>query len=203
MTFPHLQESLDRLMSMVNPVIGSIVDRALSGADISADDATRLFEADGADLPAWTPGAHIDLILGVGELAISDHRSSQPTLDDLLKAMLIVSANDACLAAIEHVGGDESQFVGLMNDKAAALGLQHAFEKGYMHLLNVLHRMGVEGDRDRDRDRHRDHDDPEGPEPGRIEQRGRLGQRVLRGLRRASRRLDLPARGVQTMLDVL
>ena len=41
-------------------------------------------------------------------------------LDDLLKGMLIVSANDACLAAIEHVGGDESQFVGLMNDKAAA-----------------------------------------------------------------------------------
>jgi D-alanyl-D-alanine carboxypeptidase (penicillin-binding protein 5/6) len=46
-------------------------------------------------------------------------------LDDLLKAMLIVSANDACLAAIEHVGGDELQFVGLMNDKAAALGLHN------------------------------------------------------------------------------
>jgi D-alanyl-D-alanine carboxypeptidase (penicillin-binding protein 5/6) len=46
-------------------------------------------------------------------------------LDDLLKAMLIVSANDACLAAIEHVGGDEAEFVGLMNDKAAALGLHN------------------------------------------------------------------------------
>jgi D-alanyl-D-alanine carboxypeptidase (penicillin-binding protein 5/6) len=46
-------------------------------------------------------------------------------LDDLLKAMLIVSANDACLAAIEHVGGDETQFVGLMNDKAATLGLHN------------------------------------------------------------------------------
>jgi serine-type D-Ala-D-Ala carboxypeptidase (penicillin-binding protein 5/6) len=32
-------------------------------------------------------------------------------LEDLLKAMLIVSANDACLAAVEHVGGDEAQFV--------------------------------------------------------------------------------------------
>src|SRR5918992_830394 len=52
MNFPHLQESLDRLMSMVNPVIGGILDRALSGTDISADEATRLFEADGADLPA-------------------------------------------------------------------------------------------------------------------------------------------------------
>jgi len=44
-------------------------------------------------------------------------------LDDLLKAMLIMSANDACLAAVEHVGGDESQFVTLMNDKAESLGL--------------------------------------------------------------------------------
>lgn len=44
-------------------------------------------------------------------------------LEDLLKAMLIMSANDACLAAVEHVGGDEAQFVTLMNAKAVALGL--------------------------------------------------------------------------------
>jgi len=44
-------------------------------------------------------------------------------LNALLKAMLIVSANDACLAAVEHVGGDEAQFVTLMNAKAVALGL--------------------------------------------------------------------------------
>ena len=44
-------------------------------------------------------------------------------LEDLLKAMLIVSANDACLAAVEHVGGDEAQFVTLMNAKAATLDL--------------------------------------------------------------------------------
>lgn len=44
-------------------------------------------------------------------------------LDDLLKAMMMVSANDACLAAVEHVGGDEEQFVTLMNAKASALGL--------------------------------------------------------------------------------
>jgi beta-aspartyl-dipeptidase (metallo-type) len=37
---------------------------------------------------------HIDLILGVGELAISDHRSSQPTLDELLR-----------VAADAHVAG--------------------------------------------------------------------------------------------------
>ncbi|MER3423807.1 MAG: D-alanyl-D-alanine carboxypeptidase, partial [Nitrospiraceae bacterium] len=44
-------------------------------------------------------------------------------LQDLLKAMLIASANDACLAAAIHVGGSEEDFVNLMNDKAHALGL--------------------------------------------------------------------------------
>jgi len=38
---------------------------------------------------------HIDLILGVGELAISDHRSSQPTLDELLRI-----AGDAHVAGL-------------------------------------------------------------------------------------------------------
>lgn len=46
-------------------------------------------------------------------------------LEDLLKAMLIMSANDACLAASEHVGGDEARFVDLMNAKAVALGLHN------------------------------------------------------------------------------
>lgn len=44
-------------------------------------------------------------------------------LKDLLKAMMMVSANDACLAAVEHVGGNEEQFVKLMNAKTMSLGL--------------------------------------------------------------------------------
>ena len=46
----------------------------------------------------------IDLILGVGELAISDHRSSQPTLDELLRI-----AGDA------HVGGLMSGKAGIVH----------------------------------------------------------------------------------------
>lgn len=45
-------------------------------------------------------------------------------LEDLLKAMLIVSANDACLAAVEHVAGSEESFVELMNVKAQTIGLR-------------------------------------------------------------------------------
>jgi D-alanyl-D-alanine carboxypeptidase (penicillin-binding protein 5/6) len=44
-------------------------------------------------------------------------------LTDLVKAMLMTSANDACLAAAMHVAGTEEQFVRLMNEKALALGL--------------------------------------------------------------------------------
>jgi beta-aspartyl-dipeptidase (metallo-type) len=46
----------------------------------------------------------IDLIVGVGELAISDHRSSQPTLDELLRI-----AGDA------HVGGLMSGKAGIVH----------------------------------------------------------------------------------------
>lgn len=49
--------------------------------------------------------ALIEPIIGVGELAISDHRSSQPTLDELLR-----------VAAEAHVGG-------LMSNKAGVLHL--------------------------------------------------------------------------------
>lgn len=44
-------------------------------------------------------------------------------LRGLLEAMLIRSANDACLAAVEHVGGNEAAFVEKMNAKAEAMGL--------------------------------------------------------------------------------
>lgn len=48
--------------------------------------------------------ALIDLVIGVGELAISDHRSSQPTLDELLRV-----AGDA------HVGGLMSGKAGIVH----------------------------------------------------------------------------------------
>ncbi|MBA3659178.1 MAG: beta-aspartyl-peptidase [Gemmatimonadales bacterium] len=77
--------------------------------------------AEGLSAYCWSGGYHlppatvtgsvrgdlvlIDLVVGVGEIAISDHRSSQPSLDDLLK-----------VAAEAHVGG-------LMSGKAGVLHL--------------------------------------------------------------------------------
>jgi len=42
---------------------------------------------------------------------------------DLLAAMLIASANDACLALAEHASGSERGFVARMNERAKSLGL--------------------------------------------------------------------------------
>jgi D-alanyl-D-alanine carboxypeptidase len=45
------------------------------------------------------------------------------SLGDLLAAILIRSANDAAVAAAEHVGGSLGGFVALMNEKAAEIGM--------------------------------------------------------------------------------
>lgn len=44
------------------------------------------------------------------------------TLNELLKAAMIVSANDAAVAIAEAIGGGEQSFAQLMNQKAVALG---------------------------------------------------------------------------------
>ena len=45
------------------------------------------------------------------------------SLGDLLAAVLILSANDAAVAAAEHVGGGLDGFVALMNEKAGEIGM--------------------------------------------------------------------------------
>lgn len=46
------------------------------------------------------------------------------TVEDLLKAVMIHSANDATAAIAEHIAGSTDAFVDLMNDKAEKLGLK-------------------------------------------------------------------------------
>jgi beta-aspartyl-dipeptidase (metallo-type) len=68
----------------------------------------------------------IDLILGVGEVAISDHRSSQPTVDELLR-----------VAADAHVGG-------LMSGKAGVLHLHVGDgERGLQPVRDALERSEI------------------------------------------------------------
>ena len=47
----------------------------------------------------------------------------QFTLDEMIKAICVSSANDAAVAVAELVGGSEQGFVQMMNDRAAELGM--------------------------------------------------------------------------------
>ncbi len=47
------------------------------------------------------------------------------TVNDLLKAIAVVSANDACAAIAEHLDGSVEAFVSRMNERAKELGMSH------------------------------------------------------------------------------
>jgi FO synthase subunit 2 len=57
MNFPHLETSIERLLSTTAPDTARILDRALSGADIGVDEAVTLFEAEGSELLAMIAAA--------------------------------------------------------------------------------------------------------------------------------------------------
>jgi serine-type D-Ala-D-Ala carboxypeptidase (penicillin-binding protein 5/6) len=75
--------------------------------------------------------ATLEQVVQVDERALI-HRSSlklqageQFLLRDLLTAMLVTSANDACEAIAWHVGGDADRFVSMMNERVHTLGLKN------------------------------------------------------------------------------
>ncbi len=51
--------------------------------------------------------------------------NDQVTVEDLLKGIIIVSGNDACVALAEGLSGSEEDFVILMNEKAREIGLEN------------------------------------------------------------------------------
>ncbi|GBF35445.1 D-alanyl-D-alanine carboxypeptidase [Desulfocucumis palustris] len=58
------------------------------------------------------------------------------TLENLVKAALIYSANDSTVAIAEHIGGTEQEFIRMMNAKAVLLGAystRFANTNGYHH----------------------------------------------------------------------
>ena len=66
----------------------------------------------GSDKAASMGGSQIWLEVG-----------EQMTADDMIKAMVVVSANDCTVAMAEHIAGSEEAFVGRMNKRATELGM--------------------------------------------------------------------------------
>ncbi len=49
--------------------------------------------------------------------------NDEVSVDDLLKGIIIASGNDACVALAEGIAGTEENFVDIMNEKAAEIGM--------------------------------------------------------------------------------
>lgn len=84
-----------------------------------------IFEAlDRGDLGLDTEIAASEYASGMGGSQIWLKEGEVMTVDELLKATVIASANDATVALAEAVAGSEEVFVGMMNEKAAELGME-------------------------------------------------------------------------------
>ena len=95
--------SITKLMSM------HLIFEAISQGSISLTDEVKA-SANASNLP---PGSST-IFLGTGEVL---------TVEELLRSVAIISANDAGIALAEHVAGSESAFVNMMNEKAQELGM--------------------------------------------------------------------------------
>ena len=60
--------------------------------------------------------------IAIGSVSAGLKRGEQLTLRDLMYCMMVASANDACAVIAEHVGGNQENFIQMMNEKAADLG---------------------------------------------------------------------------------
>ena len=86
-----------------------LVMEAIDSGKIKLDDTVTVSER-----AASMGGSQI--YLEVGE---------QMCVEDMLKSVIIASANDAACALAEYVSGSESAFVKAMNDRAAELGMKN------------------------------------------------------------------------------
>ena len=76
---------------------------------------------------------------GGGSLMFID-TTMTPTVDELLKGMIVQSGNDASVALAEAVGGTLDQFVAMMNRQAQAWGLKNTSFKNVTGLTEPGHK---------------------------------------------------------------
>ncbi len=101
--------SVTKVMTML------LVYEALEQGKISKDDVVTISE-----YSASMGGSQVYL-----------EPNEQQTVDTLLKAVVISSANDGAVALAEHVAGSEPAFVNKMNEKAQELGMKNT------HFINA------------------------------------------------------------------
>lgn len=100
--------SMSKLMTVL--LIAERMDKGLLKPDTLLPVSERAWR-----LGAQSDGSHMFLEL-----------NSQVRVDDLLKGVVVVSANDACIVLAEGAAGSEEAFVAEMNARAKELGLSSA-----------------------------------------------------------------------------
>ena len=65
-------------------------------------------------------------------------------VEDLIRGIIIQSGNDACIVAAENIAGTEEEFVAMMNEKAAEIGLNNSNFANSTGLPHPDHKMSVE-----------------------------------------------------------
>lgn len=60
---------------------------------------------------------------GMGGSQVFLEPGETQTVETMIKCISVASANDACVAMAEHIGGSESEFVRRMNERAKGLGM--------------------------------------------------------------------------------
>jgi len=97
------------IASMTKIMLLDIVFSAVSDGKLSYDETVRISQN-----ASKTGGSQVFL------QADKDYK-----VDDLIKSVVIASANDASVALAEKISGSEDSFVALMNDKAREYGLKN------------------------------------------------------------------------------
>jgi D-alanyl-D-alanine carboxypeptidase (penicillin-binding protein 5/6) len=100
--------SLAKLMTL------ELVFQAIKSGRLTLDDPFYI------SVNAWKNGG-----AGSGGSTMFAKVKSSVRLEDLIKGMAVVSANDACIAVAEAMAGSEENFARLMTQRARALGFEH------------------------------------------------------------------------------
>jgi serine-type D-Ala-D-Ala carboxypeptidase (penicillin-binding protein 5/6) len=71
-------------------------------------------------------------------------QSDRPTVEELIKGIVVQSGNDACVVVAEGLAGSEDAFARLMNERAPGLGLRHSTFTNSTGWPDANHRMSME-----------------------------------------------------------
>ncbi|MEM7301969.1 MAG: D-alanyl-D-alanine carboxypeptidase family protein [Pseudomonadota bacterium] len=106
---PMPPASLAKLMTM------EVVFNALKIGQLTLDDEFNISEN------AWRKGGSSS-----GGSTMFAKLNSNVRLEDLIRGVIVQSANDACIAIAEGMAGSEGAFAGLMNERAKKIGLKNS-----------------------------------------------------------------------------